>query len=181
MSKVPAGQSVITIDNLSKDFILPHDKASSLKHAAINMFRSKQKDETLHILRDVSFDIRQGEFFGILGRNGSGKSTLLKLLASIYAPTKGSITVNGGLTPFIELGVGFNPELTGAENVYLNGAILGLSEKEIGKRYNAIVEFSELERFMDQKLKNYSSGMQVVSHLQLLFTRKTRSCLLMKF
>jgi ABC-type polysaccharide/polyol phosphate transport system ATPase subunit len=103
----------------------------------------------------------QGEFFGILGRNGSGKSSLLKLLAEIYFPTEGKIEINEALTPFIELGVGFNPELTGRENVFLNGTILGLSEKQIHQKYNTIVKFAELERFMDQKLKNYSSGMQV--------------------
>lgn len=151
----------IAIDDLSKSFILPHEHSNSLKNSAINLLRSKPKDETLDVLRNISFDIKRGEFFGILGRNGSGKSTLLKLLASIYAPTRGSITVNGHLTPFIELGVGFNPELTGAENVYLNGAILGLTEDEITKKYDKIVKFAELERFMDQKLKNYSSGMQV--------------------
>jgi len=98
---------------------------------------------------------------GVVGRNGSGKSTLLKLLSGIYTPTKGSITVKGKLTPFIELGVGFNPELSGRDNVYLNGALLGFSRAEMGEKYDEIVAFSELERFMDQKLKNYSSGMQV--------------------
>jgi ABC-2 type transport system ATP-binding protein len=109
----------------------------------------------------VSFEIKKGEFFGIVGRNGSGKSTLLKLLAGIYTPTKGTIQIHGSLTPFIELGVGFNPELTGRENVYLNGALLGFNRKQISAMYADIVEFAELKRFMDQKLKNYSSGMQV--------------------
>jgi len=113
------------------------------------------------VLRDVSFEIKKGEFFGIVGRNGSGKSTLLKLLAGIYAPDKGLVQVNGNLTPFIELGVGFNPELTGRENVFLNGALLGFNRREMQAMYSDIVSFAELERFMDQKLKNYSSGMQV--------------------
>jgi ABC-2 type transport system ATP-binding protein len=111
--------------------------------------------------KDSRFQIKKGEFFGIVGRNGSGKSTLLKLLAGIYEPDKGRLQINGRLTPFIELGVGFNPELTGRENVYLNGALLGFNRKEISTMYNQIVQFAELEKFMDQKLKNYSSGMQV--------------------
>jgi ABC-2 type transport system ATP-binding protein len=114
-----------------------------------------------HALHDISFDVKEGEFFGIVGRNGSGKSTLLKMLAGIYQPTQGNVHVAGRLVPFIELGVGFNPELTGRENVYLNGALLNFSEREIDAMYNDIVEFAELENFMDQKLKNYSSGMQV--------------------
>ncbi|NBW29503.1 ABC transporter ATP-binding protein, partial [bacterium] len=113
------------------------------------------------MLKDINFEIQQGEFFGVVGRNGSGKSTLLKLLAGIYTPDKGSIDINGKLTPFIELGVGFNPELTGKENVYLNGALLGFSRREMSRIYNKIVDFAELHDFMDQKLKNYSSGMQV--------------------
>ena len=114
-----------------------------------------------HVLKDVSFNIQQGDFIGIVGRNGSGKSTLLKLLAGIYTPTKGAIHVGGKLVPFIELGVGFNHELTGRENVFLNGALLGFNRKEMEAMYDDIVSFAELRRFMDQKLKNYSSGMQV--------------------
>lgn len=114
-----------------------------------------------HVLRDISFEVERGDFLGIVGRNGSGKSTLLKLISGIYKPNKGSIAVNGSLVPFIELGVGFNPELTGRENVYLNGAMLGFSTKQIDDMYDDIVEFAELRDFMDQKLKNYSSGMQV--------------------
>jgi ABC-2 type transport system ATP-binding protein len=161
MTKIPTTHPVIKINGVGKTFILSHDKTASLKKAAINVFRSKPQAERFNVLRDVSFEINKGEFFGILGRNGSGKSTLLKLLASIYTPTTGNITIEGRLTPFIELGVGFNPELTGTENVYLNGAILGLTEKEISDKYEEIVKFAEIERFMDQKLKNYSSGMQV--------------------
>lgn len=154
-------ETIISVNGVAKTFVLPHDKTASLKKAAINIFRSKPKAEEFEVLRDINFEVKKGEFFGILGRNGSGKSTLLKLLASIYTPTEGEISIKGRLTPFIELGVGFNPELTGTENVYLNGAILGLTEKEIGEKYDEIVKFAEIERFMDQKLKNYSSGMQV--------------------
>lgn len=153
------GNIKIAVKNVSKDFKLPHERHSSLKSTIINF--NKRSYETFSALKDINFQIKEGEFFGILGRNGSGKSTLLKLLAGIYIPTNGKINVDGDLTPFIELGVGFNPELTGRENVFLNGAILGLNQKEIESKYNEIVEFAELERFMDQKLKNYSSGMQV--------------------
>ena len=151
----------ISVQGVSKSFILPHDKQSSIKGGLINLFNGDRSYEVQEVLRDVSFNIKKGEFFGIVGRNGSGKSTLLKMIAGIYTPTKGKIVVNGSLTPFIELGVGFNPELTGRENVFLNGALLGFNRSEMDAMYDDIVEFAELERFMDQKLKNYSSGMQV--------------------
>ncbi len=163
---------VLSARNVYKDFYLPHEKNNSLKSAIVNVFSPKDKEgDTQHALRGVSFEVHQGEFFGILGRNGSGKSTLLKILAEIYQPTKGRVSHYGKLVPFIELGVGFNPELTGRENVYLNGALLGFSEKEIDERYDDIVKFAELEDFMDQKLKNYSSGMQV----RLAFSVATRA------
>lgn len=163
---------VISARNIHKDFHLPHEKNNSLKSLIVNVFKKKDKEiDTQHALRGVSFDIREGEFFGILGRNGSGKSTLLKILAGIYQPTKGTVKTSGKLVPFIELGVGFNPELTGRENVYLNGALLGFSKSEIDERYDEIVEFAELEGFMEQKLKNYSSGMQV----RLAFSVATRA------
>lgn len=151
----------VSVQNVSKSFKLPHEKHGSVKSAFISLFRGKTTYEKQHVLKDISFEIKKGEFFGIVGRNGSGKSTLLKLLAGIYSPDSGHIQVNGKLTPFIELGVGFNPELTGRENVFLNGALLGFSRKEMEDMYDEIVEFAELEKFMDQKLKNYSSGMQV--------------------
>lgn len=109
----------------------------------------------------VNFSIKKGEFFGIVGKNGSGKSTLLKLIAGIYSPDTGTIDIDGKLTPFIELGVGFNPDLSGRENIFLNGALLGFSRTDMLKMYDDIVSFAELEKFMDQKLRNYSSGMQV--------------------
>lgn len=149
----------LKIDHLYKDFVLPHDRKDSIKEKLLHPRKSNA--EFLHALRDINLEVKRGEFFGIVGRNGSGKSTLLKIIGGIYQPTKGKVQVNGMLTPFIELGIGFSPNLTGRENVFLNGAILGLSRKEIKKLYPKIVEFAELEKFMDQKLKNYSSGMQV--------------------
>jgi ABC-2 type transport system ATP-binding protein len=150
----------IKVSNISKSFKLPHEKNTSIKSFVTNPF-SKRTFEKQEVLKNINFEIKKGEFFGIVGRNGSGKSTLLKLLAGIYSPDKGHIQINGKLTPFIELGVGFNPELTGRENVYLNGALLGFNRKEMNTLYDEIVEFAELDKFMDQKLKNYSSGMQV--------------------
>jgi ABC-2 type transport system ATP-binding protein len=151
----------IRVQKVSKLFKLPHEKNTSIKSMIVNFYRSQKGYELQKAVNNVSLEIKNGEFFGIIGRNGSGKSTLLKLLAGIYVPTSGNLEVNGSLTPFIELGVGFNQELTGRENVYLNGALLGFSRKEMEEMYQDIVEFAELERFMDQKLKNYSSGMQV--------------------
>jgi ABC-2 type transport system ATP-binding protein len=156
-----ADDAVIQVTNVGKQFRLPHDKTTSIKGAVVNFYRRKRTFENQQALKDISFTVQPGEFFGIVGRNGSGKSTLLKLLAGIYSPTTGKIAVRGRLTPFIELGVGFNPELSGRENVYLNGALLGFGRKEMHGMYEDIVDFAELERFMDQKLKNYSSGMQV--------------------
>jgi ABC-2 type transport system ATP-binding protein len=151
--------TIISVKHLSKIFRLPHEKKNSLKERALSF--KKQSYEEFTVLKDINFEVSEGEFFGIVGRNGSGKSTLLKLLGGIYQPTKGEIKVGGSLTPFIELGIGFNPELSGRDNVFLNGAILGLTRKEVEAKYDEIVDFAELERFMDQKLKNYSSGMQV--------------------
>lgn len=157
-----ADDVAITVDHVSKEFKLPHEKQTSIKNSLISVFKGgKRSFERQQVLKDISFEIKKGEFFGIVGRNGSGKSTLLKMLAGIYVPTKGGIQVNGKLTPFIELGVGFNPELTGRENVFLNGALLGFNRRDMEAMYDDIVSFAELGKFMDQKLKNYSSGMQV--------------------
>ena len=151
----------ISVKNLHKSFHLPTEQAFGLKQAFFNRLRGIKGYKEQKVLRGLSFQIKKGEFIGIVGRNGSGKSTLLKILAGIYYPQKGRITINGNLVPFIELGVGFNPELTGRENVYMNGALLGFSNDEMKTMYNDIWEFAELKEFQDQKLKNYSSGMQV--------------------
>lgn len=162
----------VKVKAVYKDFKLPHERTNSLKSLVTGVHKKRDKGfEVQHALKDISFEIKKGEFFGIVGRNGSGKSTLLKIIAEIYRPTKGTVTKHGKLVPFIELGVGFNPELTGRENVFLNGALLGFSQEEVEAMYDEIVEFAELERFMDQKLKNYSSGMQV----RLAFSVATRA------
>lgn len=150
----------ISVKDIHKNFTLPQHKNTSLKQAVVNIVR-KNNITTQKVLDGVSFDIYKGEFFGIVGRNGSGKSTLLKLIAGVYAPASGSIEINGGLTPFIELGVGFNQELSGRDNVFLNGALLGYTRKQMEHMYDDIVDFAELKEHMDKKLKNYSSGMQV--------------------
>ncbi len=152
---------VISVKNLHKSFKLPTERAWGLKQAIFNRLKGIKGYKEQKVLNGISFDVHRGEFVGIVGRNGSGKSTLLKTLAKIYFPEKGSVEINGNLIPFIELGVGFNPDLTGRENIYLNGALLGFSNKEMDEMYDEIVDFAELREFMDQKLKNYSSGMQV--------------------
>ena len=154
-------QIAIGVKDISKSFKLPLEKASSLKQAIFNTLRGEKGYEEHQVLRDISFNIYKGDFIGIVGRNGSGKSTLLKLMAQIYCPDSGQIDIDGVLVPFIELGVGFSPELTGHDNVYLNGALMGFSTKEIDAMYDDIVEFAELGAFMEQKIKNYSSGMLV--------------------
>lgn len=154
--------NAISIQHVSKDFHYTSNRASTLKSLLTSALTKKDNSKDIqHALADINIDIKKGEFFGIVGRNGSGKSTLLKIIAGIYQPNQGKVVVNGKLVPFIELGVGFNPDLTGKENIYLNGALLGFSVKEVSAMYDDIVKFAELEKFMDQKLKNYSSGMQV--------------------
>lgn len=157
----PNSDIAIKVENLSKSFKLPTERSGSIKQSIFNLFRGVKGYKEQQILKNINFEVKKGEFLGIVGRNGSGKSTLLKILAGVYYPEKGHVTINGNLIPFIELGVGFNPELSGRENVYLNGALLGFSNKEMDDMYDEIVHFAELENFMDQKLKNFSSGMQV--------------------
>lgn len=151
----------VKVDHVSKYFKLPVEASNSLRTTVVNRFKGIKGYKEQHVLRDINFEVEKGDFFGIVGRNGSGKSTLLKIISQIYVPEKGAVTIDGKLVSFIELGVGFNPELTGRENVYMNGAMLGFSTDEVDAMYDDIVEFAELKEFMNQKLKNYSSGMQV--------------------
>jgi len=150
----------VVVNDIRKEFILPQHKNTTFKQTVVNIVKKNNK-VTQKVLDGVSFEVNKGDFFGIVGRNGSGKSTLLKLLAGVYVPTSGDVQINGKLTPFIELGVGFNPELSGRDNVYLNGALLGFNRKQMDNMFDDIIEFAELAPFIDQKLKNYSSGMQV--------------------
>jgi len=151
----------ITVKNLSKTFRLPEERRGTLRERLMK-FSVRNERKTKRTLNNISFEIQQGEFFGIIGRNGSGKSTLLKILARIYQPDKGSqIEIHGRIAPMLELGVGFNSELTGRENVYLSATILGLTKAEIDARYEEIVSFAELQDFMELQVKHYSSGMSV--------------------
>ena len=152
--------TVIEVDNVTKIFEIPHEKRDTLKSIFMNPFRKITKEQ-YKALDDVSFHVKKGEFVGIIGRNGSGKSTMLKMLAQIYEPTTGTIKVTGEVVPFLELGVGFNPELSGKENIFLNGTILGMSKKFLWSKYDEIVEFSEIGEFIDLQVKNYSSGMMI--------------------
>jgi ABC-type polysaccharide/polyol phosphate transport system ATPase subunit len=150
----------IEVEGLRKSFRIPTHRVDSLKERIVRPFSARDYRE-LRALDGISFEIHQGEFFGIVGRNGSGKSTLLKLLASIYRADAGTIRMAGRLAPFIELGVGFNLDLTARENVVLNGVMMGLTPQQARNRLDAVLEFAELEEFVDLKLKNYSSGMLV--------------------
>ncbi|HEV7163495.1 MAG TPA: ABC transporter ATP-binding protein [Solirubrobacteraceae bacterium] len=159
------GRPALAARGVHKHFKIPEERSHTLKERALHPLR-RSRHEPLHALKDISFSVPRGEFFGIVGRNGSGKSTLLKCLAGIYRIDQGNIWCNGRMSTFIELGVGFNPDLAAYENVALNGIMLGLSPKEARARYQRVIEFAELEEFQDLKLKNYSSGM----HVRLAFS-----------
>ena len=152
-------QPAVIVDDLSKKFRLYHERNLSLK-SAVMRGRTSHHDE-FWALRNVSFEVEAGKTHGIIGSNGSGKSTLLKCLAKIYWPTSGSITYNGKMASLLEVGSGFHHELSGRENIFLNGSILGMSRKEIESKLDSIIDFSGVERFIDQPVKNYSSGMYV--------------------
>jgi len=150
----------LVVDRVSKTFRVPEERTHTLKERALHPLR-RSRHEAFTALKDVSLAVERGEFFGIVGRNGSGKSTLLKCMAGIYGVDEGRIWCNGRMSTFIELGVGFNPDLAALDNVVMNGIMLGLSPREARARYERIIEFAELEEFQDLKLKNYSSGMYV--------------------
>jgi ABC-type polysaccharide/polyol phosphate transport system ATPase subunit len=152
--------AAVSVDGVSKSFRIPHEHRNTLKEHFLHPLRKVDYEQNV-VLRDISFDVAEGEFFGVLGPNGTGKSTLLKILAGIYQPDSGVVRIKGLLSPFLELGVGFNGELTARDNIKINGTLLGLTRRQLDERFESIVEFAELERFVDQKLKNFSSGMQV--------------------
>ena len=151
--------TAIVVDNISKKFRIPHQKKTTLFQRGLGLIRRQEEFEEFWAVRDVSFDVGRGETFGIIGRNGSGKSTLLKMLAKVLYPDSGKIATTGRVACFLELGVGFQLELTAEENVYIYSSILGMSNKQTKKIYNAIFDFAELKKFENMKLKNFSSGM----------------------
>lgn len=162
MTNKENNKKMIEVNDVDKSFKIVDEGVENLKGVFTNplkLFHSKTR--VFEALADVTFSVNQGDFVGIIGRNGSGKSTLLKLIAGIYRPDKGEIKVNGKIVPFLELGVGFNPNLTARENVYLNGTILGMSHKYLKNKFNEIIEFAELQEFVDTEVKKFSSGMQV--------------------
>jgi lipopolysaccharide transport system ATP-binding protein len=151
---------MINIEQVNRVFRLPHDRKTTLRQRFVSVFQKKTY-EKFYALRDINLNIKQGEFLGVIGKNGSGKSTLLKIMAKVLEPTSGKISINANVAPFLELGVGFQSDSTVKDNIFLYGALLGMSQKEIAAKYDWIINFSELERFVDAKLKNLSSGMQV--------------------
>ena len=160
MSATPTGrEAVVRVEHVSKRFRLFHERHQSLKQSLLNRRRSTH--EEFWALRDVSFEVHEGETFGIVGHNGSGKSTMLKCLTKILQPDEGSVAVDGTISALLELGAGFHPELSGRENIFLNAAILGVPRRQVEERYDEIVDFSGLEQFIDTPVKNYSSGMFV--------------------
>ncbi|UCC21589.1 MAG: ABC transporter ATP-binding protein [Planctomycetota bacterium] len=151
---------MITLNEVSKVFRLPHDKKTTLRQRFVSLLQKKTYEE-LYALRNLNLKVNDGEFLGIIGKNGAGKSTLLKVIAKVFEPTSGSVSTNGMIAPFLELGVGFQWELTVKDNIFFYGALLGMSRQEVEEKYDWIIDFSGLERFVDAKLKNLSSGMQV--------------------
>ena len=152
-------EPIVSVKNVSMRFNLDSEKVDNLKEYFINLTKNSLKFEEFWALSDVSIDIMPGDFYGLVGLNGSGKSTLLKTIAGVLKPTKGSVEVRGTIAPLIELGAGFDMDLTARENIYLNGAVLGFSKKFMDDHFQEIVDFSELHNFLDVPLKNYSSGM----------------------
>ncbi len=152
-------ENIIEVNNVSMEFFLPNEKVDNLKEFVIRFLKGKMEKKKHKVLDNISFSLKKGESIGLIGHNGAGKSTLLKILTGIIKPTEGNVTVKGVVAPLLNLGAGFDNEATAKENVYLNGAILGYSKREIEKKYNEIVEFAELHDYMNMPLKNFSSGM----------------------
>ena len=154
-------QDAITVQNVSKQFRLYHEKRDSIFEAATSFFQKKQHYEILQALDDISFNVKHGEIFGIIGSNGAGKTTLLRIISKIYGPDSGSVDVQGTIIPVLALGLGFHPELTAVTNIYQSSILLGYSKNEISQRVDDIIKFAELEKFADTKVKNFSAGMQM--------------------
>jgi lipopolysaccharide transport system ATP-binding protein len=159
--KAKIDENAIVVENISKYYRIPLEKKRTVYENLIGIFSGNKGYQEFWALKDVSFSIKHGETFGVIGPNGSGKSTLLKMLAGVLYPDSGSIAINGKIAPFLELGVGFQPELTAMENIYLYGSVMGLAKNEINKKYDDILEFAELKKFENMKLRNFSSGMYV--------------------
>lgn len=152
---------IIEVKNVSMGYRVDSNKVNTLKEWAVTKLKRELHYEMFWALSDVSFDVDRGEVVGIIGRNGAGKSTILKIISGLFKPTEGSVVTNGRVVPMLELGSGFDPELTGRENIFLNGAILGYTEKFLNEQYDNILEFSELQEFIDRPIKTYSSGMMM--------------------
>lgn len=152
-------ETVIQVRDVSMHFNLMEEKVDSIKEYVVKLLKGKLLYNDFIALNHISFDVQQGEVLGFIGFNGAGKSTLLKILAGVLTPTTGSVTVKGAIAPLIEVGAGFDPELTARENIYLNGAILGHSKIYMQKHFQEIVDFAELQKFVDVPVKNFSSGM----------------------
>ena len=153
--------SIITVENVSMHFRMDKNRTTSLKEWVVSFLKGKQQYEEFHALENVTFDVKRGEIFGVIGRNGAGKSTLLKVVSGIYKPTSGKAVSAGRIAPMLELGSGFDQELSGHDNIFLNGAILGFTEDFLKQKYDEIVAFSELGEFIHQPIKTYSSGMMM--------------------
>ncbi len=163
---------MIDIDRVTMRFRMANDKIESLKETFIAMLSGRLKYEEFTVFEDISFDVKKGEVVGIVGKNGAGKSTLLKIISGVLKPTKGVVRTYGNIVPMLELGSGFDPELTGHENIFLNGAILGYSKEFLAEKYEEILEFSELNEFIHMPIRNYSSGMM----MRLAFSVATVVC-----
>ncbi|WP_312447102.1 ABC transporter ATP-binding protein [Lacrimispora sp.] len=163
---------MINVEHVTMKFKMTNDKIISLKETVVALLSGKLQYEKFTVLEDISFEVKKGEVVGIIGKNGAGKSTLLKIISGVLKPTKGKVSVNGNIVPMLELGSGFDPELTGRENVYLNGAILGYREAFLKEKYPEILEFSELGEFINMPIRNYSSGMM----MRLAFSIATVVC-----
>jgi len=156
---IPNGDTVIGIEHAAVKYFVPHERVATFKEYAIRKIQRRIQNDEFWALKDINFEVRKGEIFGLIGANGAGKSTLLKLVARVLKPTEGRVWVKGRVAPLLAMGAGFHMELSGRENVFLNGTLLGYSQKQIRERFDAIVEFAELQDFIDAPLRTYSSGM----------------------